>query len=241
MSEATGITSLLTSALETARDTSLVARLHRTDLRQRVAEQLALVSLQIQAVSAELDCEGERVDEVANYLDKLNSKRNNGLIIASVILGALTTGAAALVNDNNLNKGVALSGGLISAGLGALTINYAGKKIEFLHPRNLLRDIWADSLMGDHYPPTVWYVLHDKTFSNSGQTTLGHNLKNRWLQFELGGKTGKEKEQLLFGPGGVYTSEDLHTRSALINQLQATIRSIQQDLSSLALSVNGFF
>jgi len=80
-------------------------------------------------------------------------------------------------------------------------------------------------------------MLHTRQFSNSGSVTLAESIRSRWLRFELNGKADKDKESLLFGNGGYYHSDELHTRAAMLSQLQSTIRSINQDLASLVVVI----
>jgi hypothetical protein len=75
-------------------------------------------------------------------------------------------------------------------------------------------------------------VLNEKLFSNSGQKSIRHNIRQRWQEYVLQDATD-EQQQLYFGPGGSYQSDDLHARSNMLNQLQASILSINQDLQSL--------
>ncbi|RZL41840.1 MAG: hypothetical protein EOO93_29400 [Pedobacter sp.] len=201
-------------------------------LKQKIGSRIALAQSQLTAVAAELDCEGERSDMAADYLDGLNSKRNRQLTVGSVIVGALTTVAGA-VTKNSTQTIIGISGGLVSAGLGAMTINPKGKKVEFYHEHNLLRAIWREGEKNSDYPDFVWKMLNEKEFSTNGNVTLIKSIKSRWLQFEFNGGVDVDEEKLLFGNGGFYRSEDLHTRSAMINQLQSTIRSIHQDFISL--------
>jgi hypothetical protein len=237
MCNAIGITPLLIDFFKLEEASSVNNRLELLWLKQKITDRLLLASIEIQAVLAELDCEAERVAQVASFVDKKNSKRNTRLIVSSVIVGAIATIGSASSN-NNLSKWVGITGGLISASLGALTINPGGKKIEFKHERNLLEGIWFDSSAVNYYPPCAWYVLNEKGFSNSRNVTLVQSIRKRWLHFEFNGKIGTRTENLLFKKGGFYTSENLHIRAALINQLQSTIRSINQDLAGLTLSLN---
>lgn len=202
-------------------------------LKQKVTSRILLAQTQLQAVAAELDCEGERADMAAAYLDGINSKRNTKLTVGSVILGALTTVATAVITKNSVQTAVGIGGGLVSAGLGALTINPKGKQLEFEHDHNLLRTIWSEPKINTDYPGFVWAMLHEKSFSNKGDVTLSQSIKNRWIQFEFDGHIDQDQEALLFGKGGYYRSGDLHTRATMINQLQSTIRSLNQDLTSL--------
>lgn len=207
-------------------------------LRQKILNKIVLAQSQLQAVAAELDCEGERADMAARYLDDIDSKRNRKLTIASVITGALTTVATAILSDNDVQVATAVGGGLLSAGLGALTINPKGAKIAFYHRRNLLAPIWSDTVANNDYPDFVWQMLHEKRFSNKGDVTLAESIKRRWLQFDLDEGLNKEQLNLLFGAGGYYHADDLHSRAAMVNQLQSTIRSFHQDLTSFVVYIN---
>lgn len=208
-------------------------------LKQKITSRLLLAQSELSAVTAELDCEGERSDMAANYIDGLNSKRNRNLTVGSVVLGALTTVVTAVVKNNSVQTTVGISGGLVSAGLGALTINPKGKTIEYIHERNLLKSIWKTPETNMDYPDFVWKMLHEKKFSNNGDLSLAESIRNRWIKFEFDGQIDSDQEELLFGRGGYYRSGDLHTRASMTNQLQSTIRSVNQDLTSLVAFMEG--
>lgn len=206
-------------------------------LKQKITGRLVLAQSQLEAVAGELDCEGERSDIAANYLDDINRKRNTKLTVASVIVGALTTVGTVAASGKTPQTLIGVGGGLLSSGLGAMTISPKGKKIAFDHERNLLQTIWKEPAVNTDYPNFVWKMLHEKRFSNQGDLTLAQSIKSRWLQFEFNGKIAADQENLLFGKGGFYHADDLHTRSAMINQLQSTIRSVFQDLSGFTAFV----
>lgn len=206
-------------------------------LKQKITSRLLLAQSELNAVAAELDCEGERSDMAAHYLDGLNGKRNTNFTVGSVLVGALTTVATAVIKKDGVQTTVGISGGLISAGLGAMTINPKGRQVEYLHGRNLLKTIWKDPAENTDYPDFVWKMLHEKSFSNNGDLFLAQSIRSRWLKFSFDGKIDPDQEALLFGSGGYYRADDLHTRSSMTNQLQSTIRSVHQDLSSLVAFV----
>ena len=137
-------------------------------------------------------------------------QRSGSALDASVVAGALTTAATALITQHNAQATVGISGGLVSAALALSTINPKGRKIEFYHERNLLRPIWDQTPVNTGYPLFVWKMLHTRQFSNSGSITLAESIRSRWLQFQLNGKADKDKEGLLFGSGGYYHSDELH-------------------------------
>ena len=67
---------------------------------------------------------------------------------------------------------------------------------------------------------------------------LQESIKNRWLQYNFDGKIDAKTQTLFFDDGGIYTADDLYTRANMLNELQATIRSLEQDLKSLSLKLN---
>lgn len=233
ISKAIGIESYLAEYLLTKKDT-----LKRLVLKQKITDRLILTSIEINALASELDCNGERIDKLANFVTDINNKKTKNLTVASVTIGALTTVATVLIKNNNASNIVGVSGGLLSAGLGAMTISPKGKKIELKLQRNLLRNIWFNDNTNGAYPNAIWTILNDKEFSNSGKNDLQESIKNRWLQYNFDGKIDAETEKLFFYDGGIYTADDLSSRANMLNELQATIRSLEQDLKSLSIRLN---
>lgn len=235
ISKAIGIEIYLAEYLQTKKDT-----LKRLVLKQKITDRLLLTNIEINALASELDCNGERINKLADFVDDLNNKKTKNLTVASVTLGALTTVATVLIKNNNASNLVGVSGGLLSAGLGALTISPKGKKIDLKLERNLLRNIWYNDNSNQTYPNSIWTILNEKQFSNSGENDLQESIKNRWLQYNFDGKIDPKTQKLFFDEGGIYTADDLHSRANMLNELQSTIRSLEQDLKSLAIRLNSF-
>ena len=69
----------------------------------------------------------------------------------------------------------------------------------------------------------------------------GHSLRDvlveTWSEQGRLGDPGSQEEQrrkaLLFGDGGLYDSDDLHVREALLQQLESSIQLMHQDLETL--------
>ena len=235
VSKAIGIETYLAEYLQIKKDT-----LKRLVLKQKITDRLMLTTIEINALASELDCNGERINKLADYIDNINNKQTKNLTVASVTLGALTTVATVLIRNNNASNIVGVSGGLLSAGLGALTISPKGKKIDLKLQRNLLRNIWYNDNSDGAYPNSIWTIINEKQFSNSGENDLQESIKNRWTQYNFDGKIDPKAQKLFFDDGGIYTADDLHSRANMLNELQATIRSLEQDLKSLTVRLNGF-
>lgn len=218
--------------------TTVNAEIRKLTINNKVNRTLLLALSDINAAAAELDCEAERVDQVAGYIDNINASRSNKLVVGSIALGAVASIAGALITNNNVNNAVGITGGVLGGGLGFFTLNPKGKKIEFFHPHNLLRNVWTENDSDQSFSPFIWYMLSEKKFSNDGNSSLLHNLKTRWIDYQFDGIENQGNQSVIFSDGGIYFADDLHSRAAMINQLQAVIRSINQSINNLILEAN---
>lgn len=209
-------------------------------LKQQIDNRVWLANSEIDALSAELDCEGERIDQIAQFIDDKNSNSNNKLTVASIVIGAVSGITSVLITKESINNGVAIGAGVIGAGLGFATLNPKGKKIELITTRNLLRDIWLEQNNND-ISPFVWYMLTEPRFSNTGKSSLLKNTKNRWLLYQFDDNLKLANQSVNFSSGGIYFAEDLHARSQMINQLQSVVRSTKQNLNVFIAELTSAF
>ncbi|PZP43892.1 MAG: hypothetical protein DI598_15215 [Pseudopedobacter saltans] len=217
-------------------DTSNTSQKNALQLKALLAIQQ--LNEEIDGVAATLDCEGEKTDQVANYLDNINQKRNNQLTITSIIVGALTTIATVAIQKNSVQNTVAIGGGILGGGIAALMINPAGKKIKWPQNKNLLGSVWYADNAANMIPSAIWYMLNEKSFSNSQKISLIESIKKRWMTINFQDDLSPEDENKFFKNGGTFTSEDLHLRANMLNELQATVRSLHQDLASLTNNIS---
>jgi len=206
--------------------------------RQQVLARLQLMATSIASTAAELDCEGERADQVAGYLAEQEDRYEQRLTVLSIGVGAVA-GVGTTVFDQKIPQyAFGIGGGLLTAGLGLLTLT-SHRTIAFEHPRNLLTDIWEEKPTSALYPPSVWYCLQERAFSNQGETSVGHNTRQRWQHYgqlaQPNSPKGRQQQALLFGKGGKYSVEELRIRANMLNELQAAVRLIEQDLQGLLL------
>ncbi|MGI4759108.1 MAG: hypothetical protein ACRYF0_00275 [Janthinobacterium lividum] len=205
--------------------------------RQRIASQVTLVSSTVASLAAELDCEGERADQVAGYLKALDDQRTQRLNVLSISVGAASGIGTTVIENQGAQYAFGIGGGLLAAGLGLLTLRQNGHLAEFGHPRNLLAEVWNERPAADLFPPSVWYMLTNPAFSNSGQTSIVHNTRQRWQRYgqlaKPDSKQGKALAALLFGAGGQYSADQLTVRANLLNELQAAVRLLNQEVQGL--------
>jgi len=198
-------------------------------LKQHIQSKVYLANSEIDAIDAELDCEGQRIDQITQYVEAINAKKTTRLTVGSIIIGAATGIAGALVSNDNWVKGIAIGGGIAGAGVSIATLNPKGKKIELVHKRNLLRTVWLQQNNND-LPSFLWFMLTEKRISNTGDNSLLTNLKHRWVRFQFNGKEEEGNASVNFKEGGIYRVDDLHDRSAMLNQLRVEVRSLEQYL-----------
>lgn len=209
--------------------------------RQRAAAQVALVSTTVASVAAELDCEGERADQVAGYLSEQDRRRTQRLNVLSISIGAASGIGTTVIQNRPGQYALGIGGGLLAAGLGLLTLT-GNHTAEFDHPRNLLAEVWQEKPTSELFPPSVWYMLTEPAFSNRGQTALAHNTRQRWQHYgQLAhpeSKAGQQLAALLFGAGGAYSADQLTVRANMLNELQSAVRLLNQELQGLQLALN---
>ena len=206
--------------------------------KQQIISRLLLASTEIASLAAELDCESERSKLLASYLDQLNDTRVQRFTILSVVTGAIT---GIITLGNHTTKGqiaFGVTGSIISGVFGGLAAVSSHQAVVFNHRRNLLTDIWQGSKTSAYYPPFIWFILQEKAFTNTKEHSTFYWLKKRWVEEGMVDTTKKKQIDLYFGTGGKYHANDLHTRTNMLNQLKAEVRSINQQLQSLMLKLS---
>src|SRR6266404_6377413 len=193
---------------------------------------------EIDAVSTELDCEAGRIKQISSYLGDINKKKNTKLTVGAILAGSVSTIAPVFVTKKTPQDVILVSSGIISGGLGILTLNAGGKKVRLMHYRNLLEDIWFAPQKSTIYPPDLWYILNEPRLSNSPQVSKAQVLKTRWLKFELNTSIDSSMENLLFRNGGIYNEDNLNLRVTMLTELQSAVKSIYQNLESFVFTLD---
>jgi len=224
--------------MQLKKDNSLESQVKVLQLKSKINSKITIALTELDAVAAEFDCEGERVAQIGNYVDNLNDSRNNKLILLSIVTGAAASVAGGIVKDNGWSNAIDIGGGVLGAGFGLTTLNPKGKKVEFIHQRNLLRDIWNEKLESPNFPPFVWYMYTERKFSSKDGVPIAQSIKKRWLHFQFDNNLKAANESVIFSDGGYYRSNDLHNRAAMLNQMQSATRTINQNINYLLLDLD---
>lgn len=210
-------------------------RLKILELKQEIDHRINMSSLEISAISSEMDCEEERTSQIANYLNGRMREKESRLTVSAIVVGALgailTEG---VIKNEKASSAVGITTGLAEATFGVLML-LNDESIEFHHKRNALKDIWYGADVSQNFPAAVWYFLNYKSSENNIHTSLREQIVEKWTGFgQIHKKSTKDLLDLYFGEGGRYNSEQLENRADMYDQLESTINLMKQDLKALS-------
>lgn len=211
--------------------------------REKLIGRILLGIEEINSLAAEIYCQADRANQVADRLQDENSSRIRYETLGAIVLAgaaAVASGGAVLAGLAALEGGAAIAGGTLAAGLGTLAL-FAETRQEYRHPRNLLREVWEGPRASRLFPPSVWrYLTRQGKAELQGKTYREEVIKS-WQQEGGLGEPGSDIERkrisLLFGDGGVYELQDLRARAAMLKLLGSMVELMHQDLEMLIRQV----
>ncbi|RZF61859.1 hypothetical protein [Sphingobacterium corticibacterium] len=240
MANAIGILTDLTSYVRLKNDNNpadLEKRISLLELKQRIDHKINMASLEVSAIASEMDCEEERTSQVANYLKGGESELESKLTVAAIVVGAagaITTGG--VIKNETASNTVGIATGITEASLGLIML-FNNRKIDFYHERNALREVWKGKKVSSNFPPSVWYYLNYNDPTNE-TPSVRMQIIDKWKNFgQISEEENASIEQIYFGNGGKYTTEQLANRADMYDQLESHITLMKQDLKSLSLAL----
>lgn len=205
------------------------------EARQGLTDRLFLALFEINGMVAEITCERDRTDQVADKMDEIDASTVRNLTLASVLVSgaaSIVTGAVGLAAGASVPADASSVGGGVFASIFGGTALFTKSQHVFRHERNLLKDLWEDTGNPTFFSPTVWRYLHTPRLDRPG--TPRDDIVKAWRQQgRLGEPESKDEEQrktLFFGKGGVYTASDLRGRASMLETLEASVRLINEHL-----------
>jgi hypothetical protein len=229
------------TAMYEAPDTALVRILLR---RQQLHDHIILAVLEIESATAEIICERDRADQLADRIDEVDGARVKQLTIASIIIGGLTgivTGAAGLAIAGTIADASSIGGGALSAWLG-LSALWTHSEVDLQHDRNILQEVWEHPDHPQILSPLLWRYLDRR--SDGEQGSPRKELVNAWGQKGRLGAPDSDDERhrrdLFFSRGGRYTASELRARASMLETLEATLRLLHEELEVLTRESTSF-
>lgn len=228
------------AAKKYAASPNLENRLQNLEFRVRLDEQINQASLEVSSMAAELDCEEERITQVADYVKAKEKQRETKLTVSAIVVGAAGGIASGLLSTNekagNAGDYVGIATGIGEAALGVMILRN-NMTVEFKHQRNALRDIWNNVGHSEIFPPAIWYYL---TYRDPAkyELSLREKIIERWKsygQVNAGDAVAEKKFAAVYlGDQGIYSTDDLYNRAKMYDQIESSVKIIKQDLTRLS-------
>ncbi len=224
---------------------SIENRLNILELSNKINQRINMASLEISSVASELDCEEERITQIADYMKNRESEKETRLTVAAIIIGATGAATSALVLNNsdggdNIADYIGVASGIAEATVG-LMILLNKQKVELKHSRNALREIWEGHDTSSIFPSSLWYYINYYNPDDQTKPSLRYHIIERWMSFKQIEKAQSRKKRklidLYFGNGGKYTTDQLYNRANMYDQLESYIKLIKQDLMVLSREI----
>lgn len=209
------------------------------NIRRKISDKITLQNLDVSSLKAELDCEEERARQVGMYVqDKVNKKEKTYTIagiISGAAIGVLASSIGLSDGDSKLPDILGVIGGAGGAALGLKALA-ANTKVNFMHNRNHLADVWDGRDTARYFSPSIWFYLNNPKEGANGES-LRLQMISKWMAFDQIAdvkSTDRQRQiDLYFGAGGNYTADELVMRARMLQQLETTVMLITQDLRGL--------
>lgn len=197
---------------------------------QEIVNKISLAELEISSLSAAINCEEDKVEQLAWFLDREESKVSNRRTIAGILTDASASlvSAAIVLWAANGNTFRQLLG--VGASLAQITLNLINKKETFTitleHEINILKDVFEneEEAYSSVIPPSVWYYIHKENMH-----FLGGNVRESLLlsleNYDVAGSF-----DLCLSDGGQYNVDQLRLRGAMLDLVSSYVDLMKQDL-----------
>lgn len=204
--------------------------------RRRVSDRLLLALVEADSVTAELDCERARAEDLAVQLEERQNDIQQRRTVTAIVGESALQMAAGLLLVLGIPEaagGAQIAGNSIALTFGTAALGGA-QQAEAAHARNLLGDVWEGPEESVLFPAALWRFLNQPQEDAAGQTKREMILALwRGRLGESGSETEQRRLELFFGRGGRYGVEDLRHRADMLGVLRAFVHLMSQDLNLL--------
>ena len=205
------------------------------ELRLLLTDRLLLTLFEVSSSIAEIVCERDRADQSADQMEAIDAARVKRLTLFSIVIGGIATivsGGIGLAGGATTAGDVTeIAGGVVASVFGGSAL-FATSQQEFRHERNLLNEVWNNPKRSGMFSPAIWRFLQRR---HEGRSLDSYNeVVQAWRQQGRLGEPGSADEKtriaLIFGPGGMYTADDLRARASMLETLEAHIYLMSEEL-----------
>ncbi|WP_293012885.1 hypothetical protein [Mongoliibacter sp.] len=215
-------------------------RLDKLELKTRIFGKIMKMDIELHSLMSAIDCEEEKAEQIASFLEKELRKKERNLTVAAIITGAVVGVGTGLIlaADNSRSdwpEYIGIAGGLTEVFLG-ISILRLDRRVSINHPKNILRDVYLSEMRPAYFPPATWYYFNSKNNSKEG-VSLKDQLLERWETYNMNG----DGMTALLSDGGEYSPELLKNRSEMLDQLESQIALISKDLLYFLNQIERFY
>jgi hypothetical protein len=194
---------------------------------RRVERAIQMASFETSAITGGIDCEEEKAEQIANFLEKRIKNKETNRTVAAIVTGAVVstgTGIALVAGAaGSMLEIFGIVGGLTEVWLGVSILNLQ-KYVEIEHPVNVIDMIYENDNSERVFPVSVWNYINASL--NEDEISKRERVVQRWEDFEVEVGT----LEIIRSDGGKYNAEMLKTRANMLDQLEAQIYLMKQDL-----------
>jgi hypothetical protein len=211
-------------------------------LEEELTLRLMAFDSQLTSLSFETECTRRHLADVAVTLDSQEGSRQLTLATTSLVVGAGTGISAGLLDlagsESLLSTLLAVTGGVITAGLGVAALTVPQREVMIDHRHNLLRPIQTGSDPEHFYPSFVFRML---TAQYPGDDTTPRVALRadfeRTLEPFGDEHVRAELRGVIFGDGGVYSRALLAAREQMLHRVQFAVQGVARSLELLDRSL----
>jgi hypothetical protein len=212
--------------------------------RQQLTDKILLTLLEVASATAEIVCERDRADQLADRIDEIDSTRVRRLTIASILISGVASivsgGVGLAAGASAAGDAADVAGGVFASWFGVSAL-FTHSEGEFGHERNILAELWNDPTPPRYFSPIVWRYLH--TSPGEGQDIPRDAILAAWRQKGRLGEQGSHEadiqQELFLGKGGRYTAPELRARASMLETLEASVRLMHEELEVLIREIAG--
>jgi hypothetical protein len=207
-------------------------------LRDRLLRVVDMAELEVSAIASGLSCEEENSTQLATYLDRRIGRQERRITVTAITIGALMATTRGVTNlaeaQGPVVESVILGGALVEVYL-AVKILLLNRKMEVEHPVNVIEMVLEKDNSAGIFSPAVWFYLNQP--SEDEEKSLRDKMIERWQTYT---EFADKDFNLFMGEEGLYSAEQLHTRSDLLENITAQVNIMKQDIMHMMRFLHGF-